>query len=72
MAEWARLGERFGDEAPKDKLLFFLGMILEDASPAERREMMANLPGPPEVLWHAVGQFQYRRKVAKIGGGLGR
>jgi hypothetical protein len=47
-------------------------MILEDASPAERREMMANLPGPPEVLWHAVGQFQYRRKVAKIGGGLGR
>ena len=39
MAEWARLGQRFAEEVPKDKLLFFLGMILEDADPAERQAM---------------------------------
>jgi hemerythrin-like domain-containing protein len=71
VAEWARLGERFGEEVPKDKLLFFLGMILEDATPAERRVMMANLPGPAKLVWRAVGQYQYRRKVARIRGGLG-
>jgi hypothetical protein len=70
VAEWARLGERFSDEAPKDKLLFFLGMVLEDASPAEREAMMANLPGPARLLWRVVGQYQYRRKVGRIRGGL--
>ena len=37
VAEWARLGERFAEEVPKSKMLFFLGMILEDANPAERQ-----------------------------------
>ena len=44
VAEWARLGQRFAEEVPKDKMLFFLGMILEDADPAERQAMMAHLP----------------------------
>jgi Alpha-L-arabinofuranosidase B, catalytic len=30
-AEWSRLAERFGQEAPKSKLLFFLGLMLEEA-----------------------------------------
>jgi len=30
VAEWARLGQRFAEEVPKDKMLLFLGMILED------------------------------------------
>ena len=46
VAEWARLGQRFAEEVPKDKMLYFLGAILEDASPAERQVMMANLPAP--------------------------
>ena len=72
VAEWARLGERFAEEVPKDKMLYFLGAILEDASPAERQVMMANLPAPAKLLWRIVGQHQYRRKVGKIRGGLGR
>ena len=28
VAEWARLGERFAEEVPKDKMLFFLGITL--------------------------------------------
>ena len=46
VAEWARLGERFAEEVPKSRMLLFLGMILEDADPAERQAMMANLPAP--------------------------
>ena len=61
VAEWARLGERFAAETRKDKLLFFLGLILEDASPAERDAMLGNLPAPAGVLWHTVGQRQIRR-----------
>ena len=70
VAEWARLGQRFAEEVPKDKMLYFLGVILEDASPAERQVMMANLPAPARFLWSIVGQRQYRRKVSKIRGGL--
>jgi len=32
------LAEHFGEKVPKDKLLYFLGAILEEASPAERQE----------------------------------
>ena len=72
MAEWARLGERFAAEVPKSKMLFFLGMILEDAHPAERQAMLANLPAPARFLWKAVGRRQFRRRVSKIRAGLDR
>jgi hemerythrin-like domain-containing protein len=71
-AEYARLGERFAGEVPKNKMLFFLGAILEDATPAERQAMMVHLPVPARFFWHAVGQRQYRRKVGKIRAGLER
>ena len=70
VAEWARLGQRFAEEVPKDKMLFFLGMILEDADPAEREAMMANLPAPARFVWKAFGQRQFRRRVSKIRAGL--
>ena len=72
VAEWGRLGEHFSEEVPKDKLLYFLGAILEEASPAERQAMMANLPVPARILWYTIGQGQYRRKVGKIRAGLAR
>jgi hypothetical protein len=53
-------------------MLFFLGMILEDADPAERQAMLANLPAPARLVWRAFGQCQFRRKVRKIRGGLER
>jgi len=71
-AEWGRLGQRFGEEVPKDKMLYFLGAILEEASPAEQQAMMANLPAPARLVWRAVGRRQYRSKVRKIRAGLAR
>ncbi len=72
VAEWARLGQRFAEEVPKDKMLFFLGMILEDADPTECQAMMANLPAPARFVWKAFGQRQFRRRVSKIRAGLER
>ena len=53
-------------------MLYFLGAILEEASPPEREAMMANLPAPARFAWRAFGQRQYRRKVSRIRAGLGR
>jgi hypothetical protein len=64
------LAVRRGD--PKSTMLFFLGMILEDANPAERQVMMANLPAPARFAWKAFGQRQFRHKVGKIRAGLDR
>ena len=47
VAEWARWASGSPRKSPSDKLLFFLGMILEDADPAEREAIMANLPARP-------------------------
>jgi hypothetical protein len=70
VAEWERMGQRFAEEVPKSKMLFFLGMILEDADPAGRQAMMANLPVPARFAWAAFGQRQFRRRVGKIRAGL--
>ena len=70
VAEWARLGERFVEETPKDKILFFLGAILEEATPQERARTLANLPVIARIVWYAVGRRQYARRVALIRGGI--
>jgi len=70
VAEWARLGERFAEQTPKDKLLIFLGAILEEATPLERAATLANLPVIARIVWRAVGRRQYARRMALIRGGI--
>lgn len=70
VAEWARLGERFAAETPKDKLLFFLGAILEEADAAERAMMLGNLPVPARLVWRLAGRRQYARRVSRLRAGL--
>jgi len=69
-AEWDRLGERFAQDAPKNKILFFLGLILEDATPPERALMTSHLPAPARLFWHTIGKRRYSRKIGKIRGDL--
>lgn len=69
-AEWARFGERFAEETPKDKLLFFLGAILEEATAQERTAMLAGLPVIARLAWRLAGRRQYARRVALVRGGL--
>jgi hemerythrin-like domain-containing protein len=66
VAEWSALGERFANETPKPKLLFFLGAILEEADPAEQALILANLPGPVRLIWRLFGRRDYARRVARI------
>ena len=68
--EWDRLGERFAAEVPKDKMLFFLGLILEDATPAERELLTSHLPAPARLLWTCIGKRQYDHKIREIRGAL--
>ncbi|MFJ4778836.1 hemerythrin domain-containing protein [Streptomyces sp. NPDC088762] len=64
--EWDAMGEHFMRSTPKPKLLFFLGMALEEADPAERASMLGGLPLPARLLWHAVGHPAYLRRVRAI------
>ena len=64
--EWDALGEHFMESTPKPKLLFFLGMVLEDADEAERSTVLGGLPLFARLLWYAVGRPQYARRVRRI------
>ncbi|MFC9293622.1 hemerythrin domain-containing protein [Streptomyces sp. NPDC057011] len=64
--EWDALGEHFMTATPKPKLLFFLGMVLEDADRAERASMLDGLPRAARLLWHAVGRPAYLRRVRTV------
>jgi len=68
VAEWEALGERFRRETPKDKLLFFLGSLLEEATPDERRAMLDPLPWPVKLIWKLVGERKYARTMRTVRG----
>jgi hemerythrin-like domain-containing protein len=65
-AEWSRLADRSAQKAPKSKLLFFLCLMLEEASPVEPAMMLGNLPAPARLLWNTIGKRQYGRKIRRI------
>lgn len=67
VAQWEALGKR-GAEALDDKRkrLIFLGMVLEDCTPAEERDFLTRLPGIVRLLWRFVGRRQYAAYVARI------
>lgn len=64
--EWSAMGDHFMASTPKPKLLFFLGMVLEEADATERATMLAALPLPARLLWYAVGRPQYTRTMRRI------
>jgi hemerythrin-like domain-containing protein len=67
-AEYDRLNERFAAETPKDKLLFFLGALLEEATPAEAADLLRNLPVPAKVIWRLVGRRKYAKQTRELRG----
>jgi hemerythrin-like domain-containing protein len=70
-AEYERLNQHFQEHTPKDKLLFFLGALLEEATPEETAEMLGTLPGPARLLWRTVGKRQYASRTRRLRGALG-
>lgn len=70
VAEWDELGERGMASIPRDRLLVFLGHILEETSPAERRYMLGHVPLPGRIAYRLVGHRQWRREIAVLRAGV--
>ena len=70
VAEYGKLNERFAEETPKDKLLFFLGALLEEATPEEAADIIRNLPTPARLVWRFIGKRQYARSTRRLRGPL--
>lgn len=68
VAEWNELGEVARSHTPKDKLLFLLGALLEEATPDETARFLSHLPVPARLLWHTVGRRQYAKQMRKVRG----
>ncbi|GAA5186416.1 hypothetical protein GCM10023322_32610 [Rugosimonospora acidiphila] len=64
--EWAALGEHFLAATPKPMLLQFLGAVLEDADPRERRTLLGALPLPARLAWKTIGRASYARLIRRV------
>lgn len=67
-AEWGELGQRMHAAMSRRAMLKFLGMVLEDATPAERRQMVSVLPLPARVMWRSIGHRRYQAIVHSVRG----
>lgn len=66
-AEWRAVGERGKVVIPKGKMaLVFLGMILEEATPAEKKRFLAELPAPARLLWRLTGERVYAKARDRV------
>ena len=48
-----------------------LGAMLEDATPAEQRNLLAKVPAPARMLYRMVGRDQYEREITALRGRAG-
>jgi iron-sulfur cluster repair protein YtfE (RIC family) len=62
--EWMAVGEAGMAALPKNRLLVQLGYILEDQTPAERKEFMTRVPPPARLLYKLVGRRKYEKEIA--------
>ena len=66
-AEWRAVGERGKAVLPKGKMaLVFLGSILEEATPAEKKRFLAELPAPARLLWRLTGEQVYAKARDRV------
>jgi hypothetical protein len=66
-AEWYAVGERGRQSIPKGKMaLVFVGAILEEASPDEKRRFLAELPAPARLLWRMTGDRVYAKARDRV------
>lgn len=64
--EWLALGLRAASWIPLNRMAWMLGAMLEDATEAERRNLMSKVPGPARLLYRMVGQEQYLREMREL------
>lgn len=64
--EWLTLGLRAASWIPLNRMAWMLGAMLEDATDAERRNLMGKVPAPARLLYKMVGQEQYIREMREL------
>ncbi len=66
--EWAAVGQAGVEKMSRAELPLMFGAVMEDATPAERAELLAVLPLPVRVLMRVWGSGHYRRYITKVRG----
>jgi len=69
--EWRSLGLRAARWIPLHRMAWMLGAMLEDATPAEQRNLLAKVPAPARMLYRMVGRDQYEREITALRGRAG-
>lgn len=64
--EWNSLGQHGTEKMTKAQLPLMFGALLEEAQPAERKQMLALVPLPVRVLLQTVFAWQYRRYITRV------
>jgi len=66
--EWLSMGLRAASWIPLHRMAWMLGAMLEDATEAERKALLAKVPGPARLLYRMVGRDQYAREMSEVRG----
>ncbi|QYB02444.1 hemerythrin domain-containing protein [Rhodococcus sp. USK10] len=66
LAEWQEMGDRGRASIPKDRLLVFLGFILQGATPEERRMFLSEMPFAARMAWSILGRRAFRKDYRRI------
>ena len=66
--EWLAMGLRAASWIPLHRMAWMLGAMLEDATEAERKTLLAKVPGPARLLYRMVGRDQYAREMSELRG----
>jgi hemerythrin-like domain-containing protein len=64
--EWEAVGRSGAAGIPPERLTLALGLILEDATPAEAEAMLAGMPLEVRLLWRSTGRTDYRADIALL------
>lgn len=66
--EWEALGERGRAGIPKDRLLVFLGFLLQANTPEHGRDFLGRMPPPARLAWAVLGRRSFRKEYRRIYG----
>lgn len=64
--EWEAIGERARGSMPKDRLLVFLGFLLDANPPELNRTFIGQLPVPARVAWKVLGRPAFAKEYRRI------
>lgn len=66
VAEWEAVGRNGAAGIPPHRLALALGLILEDADPAEADAMLAGMPLEVRLMWRSTGRNDYTAYVTRL------